>query len=112
MFETPTLFLQPSSRAFLSALTLQFGSVLTDPEMNARTRVVAQRFLAADGPAAWKSAYADWQELSNGVSTVLKDKLQRRDAFLTGLFAAQLAYNAAILHESDSTKQQLGALLT
>ena len=108
MFESPTLFLQPSSRAFLNSVALQLANVQLDPASAAQTRILAQGFLTANGPDDWKRFHADWQNLWGRALASLKT--ERKDAFAVGMQSAQIAYNAAILREAGPAQEQLDML--
>ena len=109
MFESPTLFLQPSSQEFLSALSSQLADVQSNADNAQQARAMSQGFLAADSPDAWKKLYKDFQRSSGQALASLPGR--RKSAFIAGMFAAQLAYNAAILHDAAAARQQLGALV-
>lgn len=106
MFESPTLFLQPSSRAFLSAVSVRLAQVQPDAASAEQARIVAQRFLTVAGPDAWKSVHADWHVATNKAAAALQG--HRKEAFFGGMMAAQVAYNAAVLKEASAANDQMG----
>jgi len=97
MFESPVVFLAPSSRAFLNKLAMRLG--------DAR---LGQQFLSASNPEDWRAAIGDFQSLESAAVRALADK--RKEAFLFGMCAAQAAYNAAVLREKTAAEQQLATL--
>jgi hypothetical protein len=97
MFESPVVFLAPSSRAFLNEVATRLG--------DAR---LGQQFLSASNPEEWRAAISDFQNLEAAAIRALPDK--RKEAFLFGMFAAQAAYNAAVLREKTAAEQQLATL--
>jgi predicted secreted protein len=97
MFESPMVFLAPSSRAFLNELAIRLGDAK-----------LGQQFLSASDPEEWRAAISDFQNLESAAIKAQRDK--RQAAFLFGMFAAQAAYNAAVLRERPAAEQQLGVL--
>ena len=97
MFESPVLFLAPSSRAFLNAFTTR----LEDRQLGAR-------FESASNPDEWKAAISDLQTLE--VSKLRSLPKKSKDACLFGIMAAQAAYNAAVLREKPAEGEQFGVL--
>jgi hypothetical protein len=97
MFESPVLFLAPSSRAFLNELAIRLGDAK-----------LGQQFLSASNVEEWRAAISGFQNLEGAALRALPDK--RQEAFLFGMSAAQAAYNAAVLREKTATEQQLAAL--
>ena len=97
MFESPVVFLAPSSRAFLNELATRLGDAK-----------LGQQFLSASSPEEWRAAFSDFQNLEGATIRALPDK--RKGAFLFGMFAAQAAYNAAVLREKTAAEQQLATL--
>jgi hypothetical protein len=97
MFESPVLFLAPSSRAFLTELATRLGDAK-----------LGQRFVAVSGPDQWKAAISAYQVAEVAAMKSLPEK--RRASFIFGMMAAQTAYNAAVLREADPEKQQIAFL--
>lgn len=97
MFESPVLFLSPSARAFLSALAVRLGDA-----------ALAQQFVTASGPDAWRTAMNDFQALGATRIGLFTD--DKRAAFGFGVMAAQTAYDAAVLRDKTSRDQQLAVL--
>jgi hypothetical protein len=97
MFESPVVFLAPSSRAFLNELATRLGDAK-----------LGQQFLSASNPEEWRAAIGDFQNLESGAIKALAG--ERQEAFLFGMCAAQAAYNAAVLRERTAAEQQLAVL--
>lgn len=107
MFESPTLFTQPQSRAFLAALVLRLAPNQPDAQHGALARSLSQRFLTIEGSEAWTSAHADFTQIAPFRPPLSE---HRRFAFIYGTVAAQTAYNAAVLRETAALNNQLSAL--
>jgi hypothetical protein len=94
MFESPVLFLAPSSRAFLNALATRLDD-----------RQLCGRFESASNQDEWKAAISDLQALE--VSKLRSLPKKSKDACLFGAMAAQAAYNA---REKPAEEEQFGVL--
>ncbi len=108
MFESPTLFLQPQSRAFLHDLCLRISSTQPDADSAAQWRTLGQQFLVAGTPTDWRNAYQIYQGIRSNLASQRVG--QSKEAFLLGLFAAQTAYNAAILRDRSAEQDHLHLL--
>lgn len=108
MFESPLLFLEPQSRAFLHDACMAMANLQSNAAQANRARVLGQRFLSLDSPSAWKAAIGDWQAM--WVATARDLPEPRKDAFALGIMSAQTAYNAAFLREKPALADQLGLL--
>jgi hypothetical protein len=97
MFDSPVVFLAPTSRAFLNALTTRLGD-----------RQLGSRFVSASNPDEWKAAIGDLQTLEGSKLRSLPKKSE--SACIFGMMAAQAAYNAAVLREKPAEEEQLGVL--
>ncbi len=97
MFESPVVFLAPSSRAFLNEVATRLGNA-----------GLGQQFVSASNPEEWQAAVSNFQNLEAAAIRALPDK--RQEAFLFGMFAAQAAYNAAVLRDKTAAEQHLATL--
>lgn len=97
MFESPVLFLSPTSRTFLKGLADRFGD-----------ETLGTRFISASSPQDWQGAIEAFQKAEVATLRALPD--QRKEAFAFGMTAAQTAYNAAVLREKSAVSQHLAIL--
>jgi hypothetical protein len=87
MFESPLLLFQPSSRRYLHDVSLLVGDTQD-----------AATFLTAKSAAEWKPTIERFQQAVGDKVRSLPEK--QKAFFIVGLYSAQAAYNAAVLHET------------
>lgn len=97
MFESPVLFLAPSSRAFLEELATRLGDA-----------TLGRQFVSASDPDQWKAAFAAYQAAE--VATIKSLPGKRKASFVFGMMAAQAAYNGAVLREKAAEEQHNAVL--
>lgn len=97
MFESPVLFLSPTSRVFLKDLAGRLGDA-----------TLGSRFINASSPEDWQAAIEAFQKAEVAAVRGLPDK--RKEAFAFGGMAAQAAYNAAVLRDKNAEAEQSAIL--